>query len=80
MPTWIQIEKLLHEMTQHQNSKLLSLGQQMIPSLTADDLLQPNDFTALEFNPHFRYQEGVLAGIQTVQTALLALKQEKNES
>jgi hypothetical protein len=33
----------------------------------------------LEFNPHFRYEEGVLAGIQTVQMALWALKKEKQE-
>ena len=75
---WIKIEKLLNEMAIHQNQKLLSYGQQIVPHLTADDLLQPNDFSQLELHPVFRYQEGVLAGIQAVQMALQALKNDEH--
>lgn len=73
---WNSIEKLLDELFTHQYKKLYSCGTEIIPNLTTDDLLQPNDFQELEFHPHFRYEEGVLAGIQTVQTALNAIKRD----
>lgn len=74
---WESIEQLLLELVEMQHKRVLSCGRQMIPNLTTDDILQPNDFVILENNPVFRYEEGVLAGIQTVQTALRALAAEK---
>lgn len=65
-------EKLLQEMIAHQQSKLLACGQQIIPNLTADDMLQPNDFIALENHPAFRYEEGHLAGLLAAQMAIRA--------
>jgi hypothetical protein len=41
-----------------------------------DDLMQPNDFPSLENSPVFRYEEGLLAGIQAIDMALRALKNE----
>lgn len=73
---WEAIENLLIELTEQQQRLMLACGRQIIPKLTTDDILQPNDFPQLESNPLFRYEEGVLAGIQTVQTALRALKNE----
>jgi hypothetical protein len=70
------IEQLLTELAEMQRRKLLSCGRQIIPMLTEDDILQPNDFLELENNPIFRYEEGILAGIQTVQTALRALQRD----
>lgn len=72
---WNEIDQLLQEMAQGQHGTLLSCGRRLIPYLTTDDILQPNDFPELENHPHFRYEEGVLAGIQSVQMALLALKE-----
>lgn len=60
-----------------QRQQMLKLGQRIVPSLTADDVLQPNDFPELENNPYFRYEEGMLAGLQALQTALLALEREQ---
>jgi hypothetical protein len=73
---WEAIEQLLEELTEQQHIALLSCGRQIIPKLTTDDILQPNDFPKLEQNPLFRYEEGMLAGIQTVHMALRALKNE----
>lgn len=73
-PNWEAIEQVIHEIIVLQQKKMLAYGQQIIPELTADDALQPNDFLELELNPLFRYEEGVLAGTQTVQMALRALK------
>lgn len=63
---------LLDELIEQQKQKLLECGCQIIPNLTADDILQPNDYQELENNPLFRYEEGVLAGMQIVKTALRA--------
>jgi cell envelope opacity-associated protein A len=62
---------------QFHQSQLLKCGRRIIPHLTPEDLLQPNDYQELEHNPHFRYEEGVLAGVQTVQMALWALKKQE---
>jgi len=68
-----EIKKLIEELVEGQKEKLLKCGKQFIPRLTAEDMLQPNDYPELENNPHFRYEEGVLEGIQTVRAALLRL-------
>jgi hypothetical protein len=55
-----------------QKKKILTCAQRLIPHITEDDLLQPNDFPELEMNPHFRYEEGVLEGLMTARMAYLA--------
>ena len=55
-----------------QRDKILSCAQRLIPNITEDDLLQPNDFPVLENNPYFRYEEGVLEGLLTARMAYLA--------
>lgn len=66
------IEQLLAVMITQQQQVLLRLGRRLVPSLTTEDVLQPNDYPELEYHPEFRYEEGVLAGLQTVQMALRA--------
>lgn len=61
---------LLEEMRKNQEAKLLELGRRIVPTLTPEDVLQPNDYDLLETNPHFRYEEGILHGIQSVESAL----------
>jgi hypothetical protein len=76
-PDWEEIAALIEEIACLQRKKLLACGQQIIPNVTEDDVLQPNDFIELENDPFFRYEEGVLAGIQSVQMALLAQHRDK---
>ncbi|MFZ0565400.1 MAG: hypothetical protein WAM28_04370 [Chlamydiales bacterium] len=71
------IRGLLDEMVEGQREKVLKCGRHFIPTLTQEDVLQPVDYPELEGNPHFRYEEGVLEGIQTVRSALFALFREK---
>jgi hypothetical protein len=73
-PSWEEIDWLIKELVQFYQKQLLKSGQRIIPHLTMEDLLQPNDYLELEHHPYFRYEEGVLSGIQTVQMALWALK------
>ena len=63
---------LLDELIQGQQQKVRRCSEAIVPGLTDDDLLQPNDFPALEHHPHFRYEEGVLEGLRTARMALLA--------
>lgn len=66
------IEVLLEELIDGQKKKLLSTARRIVPHVTEDDLLQPNDFPELEFHPHFRYEEGILDGLQVARTAILS--------
>ena len=63
---------VVNELISHQQKKLLDLGRSIVPGVTLDDLMQPNDFPALEGHPVFRYEEGILHGLQMVKAALQA--------
>ncbi len=64
------VEKLLEDLIQDERNKMLKLAKEILGiPLTDDDLLQPNDFPELENNPHFRYQEGIVVGLLTFQSA-----------
>jgi hypothetical protein len=69
-----EVESLIAELLDFHKTRLLQCARRIIPHLTDDDLLQPNDFPELENHPYFRYEEGLLAGIMTVQMALWALE------
>ena len=71
-----EVFALLNELVEAQKGKLLSSARRIVPHVTADDLLQPNDFPELEFHPHFRYEEGILDGLQVARTAISAMTQE----
>ena len=66
------IDALFDEMIELQEKKLLKLASSMIPHVTADDILQPNDYPELENHPFFRYEEGVLKGLYSAKMAVLA--------
>lgn len=76
---WERIHTVIEEITLGQSVKLLQCGRRIVPTLTPEDMLQPNDYPELEHHPHFRYEEGILAGIQTVQIALRALQKDSEK-
>ncbi len=61
-------------MVAFERNKLLKLANRLLPSLAAEDILQPQDFPELEQNPEFRYQEGVCIGLETALATLYALQ------
>lgn len=71
-----ELTSTVSEMIETQQNQLLELGRRFIPTLTPEDMLQPNDYPELENNPHFRYEEGILAGLQSLQMAIQALEQD----
>lgn len=70
------MDNVFEELVEAQRKKLLKFARQLIPFITPDDLLQPNDFPELEQHPLFRYEEGILEGLLTAQMAYLAWKKE----
>ena len=68
--------KLLEQLIEGQKHKLLASGRRIVPHVTPEDLLQPNDFPELELHPHFRYEEGILDGMQVVRAALMAMERD----
>ena len=46
---------MFDELIALQRKKVLNCALRILPHLTEDDILQPNDFPELEMNPHFRY-------------------------
>ena len=74
-----EIKNLIDQIIHAQEGKLLNCGRAFIPNLTSEDVLQPNDYPVLETNPHFRYEEGSLAGMHTIRCALLAFFQDSVE-
>ncbi len=75
-----EILDLFEQLIQAQKAKLLKTARRIVPHVTDDDLLQPNDFPALENHPHFRYEEGILDGLQVAQTAVFAHLRETVEN
>lgn len=67
---------MFDELITLQRKKILNCALRILPHLTEDDILQPNDFPELEMNPHFRYEEGVLEGLMTARMAYLACQKD----
>ncbi len=80
IPIEKEMEQTIDQMIDRQKQLLLTLGRRIIPALTSDDILQPNDYPQLEGHPEFRYEEGVLAGMQVIQTALRYIHSERHFS
>lgn len=67
-----ELEALLAELIDAQQRRLLGLARRIVPTLTADDLLQPHDHAALQASPDFHFEDGMLAGYLAVRAALRA--------
>lgn len=76
----MNFEELFQHLIQAQQKRLMACASKIVPTITADDLLQPNDFPALENHPYFRYEEGVLEGLKTAEMAFLALQKESQKT
>ena len=71
--SWQTIDELLGKMEELQSRKVLELARRLKPGLTLEDVRNPHDFPELS-DPDWHYADGVLSGIQSVATALRALK------
>lgn len=66
---------LLASMEQLQAHKVIELARRLCPGLTAEDIRNPHDFPELN-DTDWHFADGQLAGIQSVVTALRALREQ----
>jgi len=59
-----------------QKQKVLALARRLKPGLTLEDVQNPHDFPELD-DPDWHYLDGVLAGVQSVRSTLLAMSSER---
>ena len=64
------ITKLLEEMVELQQTKVLKVARDIIPDATPEDIRNPQDFPQLSTDSLFNYEDGILTGYLSFQTAL----------
>jgi hypothetical protein len=69
--TWHDVEALVGEIQALQLRKVMDLARRLRPGLTFEDLRNPHDFPELG-DADWQYEDGVLAGIETVLAAVRA--------
>jgi hypothetical protein len=67
--------QLLDEMETAQTDKVVALARRIKPGLTAEDVRNPHDFPDLD-DPDWHFEDGQLAGIQSVKFAIRGLSRE----
>lgn len=70
-----RIFRLIEAMEENQHRKVVDLARRLKPNLTAEDIRNPHDFPDLD-DPDWHFEDGQLAGIQSVRFALRALSGE----
>ncbi len=66
---------LLDQMERGQADKVVALARRLKPGLTAEDIRNPHDFPDLD-DPDWHFEDGQLAGIQSVRFAIRGLSRE----
>ena len=64
------ISQLFEEMVEHQQTKVLKIAREIIPGATPEDIRNPQDFPKLSTDSLFNYEDGILTGYLSMQTAL----------
>jgi hypothetical protein len=70
-----RIFQLLEQMETAQADKVVALARRLKPGLTAEDVRNPHDFPDLD-DPDWHFEDGQLAGIQSVRFAIRGLSRE----
>jgi hypothetical protein len=65
-------DRLLSQLIVQQRAKVLRLARTLNPSLTFEDILNPQTFPELANSSVFNYEDGILAGLISAQMALRA--------
>ena len=63
-------EELIQELIEHQQAKVLKVAREIVPDATPEDIRNPQDFPDLVADTLFNYEDGILTGYLTLQTAL----------
>ena len=63
-------EELIQDLIEHQQAKVLKVAREIVPDATPEDIRNPQDFPDLLADTLFNYEDGILTGYLTLQTAL----------
>ncbi len=77
-PTLADLARELDALEDLQRKKVLDLARRLKPGLTLEDVQNPHDFPERD-DPDWHYADGVLAGIQSVKSTVLALTRGKRD-
>jgi hypothetical protein len=69
---------LLDAMEKAQADKVIALARRLKPGITAEDIRNPHDFPDLD-DPDWHFEDGQLAGIQSVRFALHGLLRDTDD-
>lgn len=72
-PDWNDLQTLLREMEELQLKKVFNLARRLKPGITLEDMRNPHDFPELG-DKDWHYEDGILTGIQSVTSAVRALR------
>lgn len=75
---WEAIDREIHAIEDNQTKKVIDLARRLLPNLTAEDIRNPHDFPELG-DPDWQYEDGLLAGIQSVRVALRAMRNREED-
>ena len=63
-------EELIQKMIDHQQSRVLRVAREIVPNATPEDIRNPQDFPQLVADSIFNYEDGILTGYLSLQTAM----------
>jgi hypothetical protein len=73
-----KVQELLATMERAQHEKVVALARRLLPGVTPEDIRNPHDFPDLD-DPDWHFEDGQLAGIQSVRFALHGLARDLAE-
>ncbi len=65
-------DRLMLELIEQQEAKVLAMARGIHPGLTAEDIRNPQDFPDLIANGQWNFEDGILAGLRSAHMALRA--------
>lgn len=66
-------------MIEQQEQKVLELARRIYPQATSDDIWSPQDVPTLLNNATFNYEQGILTGFVSIQSAYRALLKKQGQ-
>jgi predicted metal-binding protein len=76
--SWDTIESEVAAIEELQRVKVMTLARRLKPGLTLEDIQNPHDFPELD-DPDWHYADGILTGIQSVTSALRAMRRRQEK-
>ncbi|MFN7132501.1 MAG: hypothetical protein ACK4N5_10495 [Myxococcales bacterium] len=74
-----ELEQLFDGMLEHQRAKVLETARRKVPTLTPEDIMNPEQFPEIYEDGPFNFEDGILSGMVSAQIAMRArLKQLKD--